>query len=361
MKQENNYVAIMAGGIGSRFWPMSKAACPKQFLDILNTGKTLLQSTFDRYAAFIPQENIYIITSQAYVEIVREQLPQLALEQIIGEPQRRNTAPCIAYMAMKLFKKNPKANLIVAPSDHLILEEDKFRKNCEEALSFTAENNAFVTLGIQPNHPNTGYGYIQYQRQATEQSIRPVFRFTEKPDRDTAARFLEDGSYLWNAGIFIWKAADLLKSFQVHVPSMHERFSEAWAAYNTSNESTAVAAIYNDCDTISIDYAILEKANNVYVIAADFTWSDLGTWKSAWENIPKDADQNATNHSNTLMIDARECLVYSTDQRLVLLGGVEDLIVVNTPEALMVCRKEKEQMIKEYLIQVKESTGVRYL
>lgn len=357
----NNYVAIMAGGIGSRFWPMSRTTYPKQFLDILNTGKTLLQSTYERFLAFIPNENIFIVTSEEYVSIVKDQLPRIPVENIIGEPERKNTAACIALISLKLRKANPDANLIVAPSDHMIENTESFKQNCLNALAFTASNNAFVTLGIKPTYANTGYGYIQFEKETNSKGIYPVKRFTEKPNKETAIEFFNEGSYLWNSGIFIWKVSDIVNAFRFYMPDMFDVFKCGLIDFNTPKEAAAVKHIYKRCESISIDYAILEKAKNVHVIPANFDWSDLGTWNSAWENFEKDTAQNAVAGDNTLMVDANGCIVHSTDKKLVLVGGVKDLIIVNTPDALLVCKKENEQQIKEYLAKVKETKGELYL
>lgn len=357
----NNYVAIMAGGIGSRFWPMSRTAYPKQFLDILNTGKTLLQGTFDRYKEFIPVENIYIVTSDEYIEIVRQQLPLLPKENIIGEPYRKNTAACIALISMKLLKLNPDANIVVAPSDHMITNEAAFMENTLEALAYTSKADIFVTMGIKPTFANTGYGYIQYEKSEKKAGINGVEKFREKPDKATAESFLREGNFLWNSGIFIWRASSIMAAFHEFMPDMFNTFVEYWGDYNTANEGQAILKIYEQCESISIDYAILEKAKNVFVIPAKFDWSDLGTWNSAWENFAKDESQNAVAGNNTLMIDSKECIVHSSDQKLILLGGVDDLIVVNTPDALLICKKENEQQIKDYLLKVKEKKGELYL
>jgi mannose-1-phosphate guanylyltransferase len=358
---KNNYVAIMAGGIGSRFWPMSRTTYPKQFLDILNTGKTLLQSTYDRFSTFIPNENIYIVTAEDYVSIVKEQLPLLPLENIIGEPERKNTAPCVALISLKLKKINADANLIVAPSDHLIEDEEMFEKTCLQALNFTEKNNAFVTLGIKPTYANTGYGYIQYEKGGTQKEVFPVKRFTEKPNLEDATDFFTNGSYLWNAGIFIWKAKDIIEAFRNFMPAMFDVFICGAPEFNTPKEKEAIKHIYKYCESVSIDYAIMEKANNVFVIPSNFKWSDLGTWNSAWEIIEKDNAQNAVASTNTLMIDSTGCIVHSSDKKLVLVGGVEDLIIVNTADALLICKKENEQLIKEYVAKVKQTKGELYL
>jgi mannose-1-phosphate guanylyltransferase len=357
----NNYVAIMAGGIGSRFWPISRTTYPKQFLDILNTGKTLLQCTYERYLQFIPNENIYIVTSDEYIPIVAAQLPLLPVENILGEPERKNTAPCVAYIALKLKKMNPDANLIMAPSDHMIEAPEVFQEVCKMALDFTATHNAFVTLGIKPTYANTGYGYIQFEASHVEKGIHPVKRFTEKPSLSNAIDFFQSGEYLWNAGIFIWKAKDIIDAFRDYVPEMYDVFSCGLIDFNTPKEKESIKHIYNYCESISIDYAIMERAKNVYVIPADFKWSDLGTWNSAWENFTKDDAQNAVAGNNTVVVNANGCIVHSTDNKLVLVGGVNDLIIVNTPDALLVCKKEDEQYIKQYVAKVKEQKGDTYL
>jgi mannose-1-phosphate guanylyltransferase len=358
---KNNYVIILAGGIGSRFWPVSKTNFPKQFLDILNSGRTLLQSTYDRFQNFIPAENIFVITSDSYTEIIKEQLSSLPNENIVGEPERKNTAPCIAYMALKLKKMNPQANLIIAPSDHLIKDQKKFEANCLNALEITSRHDIFVTLGIIPTSANTGYGYIQHENSDHGPSIRKVKRFTEKPNKETASKFLKHGSYLWNSGIFIWKAEDILNAFEQFSGEIFSLFIRALPDINTRHEKSRIKNIYSCCKSISIDYAILEKAKNIFVIPADFEWSDLGTWNSAWQNCAKDQSQNAVTGENTLMIASKNCIVHSNGGKLVLLGGVQDLIVVNTPDSLMICNKENEQNIKEYIEEVRRTKGVTYL
>ncbi len=357
----NNYVAIMAGGIGSRFWPMSRTSLPKQFLDILNTGTTLLQSTYQRFSPFIPNENIYIVTSEEYVDIVQKQLPQIPPANIIGEPERKNTAPCIAYIAFKIKQLNPAANLVVAPSDHLIDDQIDFENTCIQALNFTEKNNAFVTLGIKPTYANTGYGYIQFDKSAVKNNIYCVERFTEKPNQEKAIEFFKSGSYLWNSGIFIWKAADIITAFRLYMPEMFDIFNAGIFELNGPQEKAAVKHIYKYCESVSIDYAIMEKAKNVFIIPSNFKWSDLGTWNSAWEIFEKDGKENAVAGNNILMMGAKGCMVHSNDKKLVVIGGVDDLIVVNTPDALLICKKENEQQIKEYLANVKEIKGAMYL
>jgi mannose-1-phosphate guanylyltransferase len=361
MKNKNNYVAIMAGGIGSRFWPMSKTSYPKQFLDILNTGKTLIQATYDRFSSFIPEENIFVVTSEEYVSLVSAQLPQLSKENIVAEPQRKNTAACVAYISFKLKKINPKANMIVAPSDHLIGDLDLFTQACQKALNYTSSSDSIVTLGINPTHPNTGYGYIQYDKNKDTQGIFKVKRFTEKPDLGSAKEFLSEGNYLWNSGIFIWKAEDIIEAFREHCPFIYDLFKEVDTDFNTEKEAESIRKVYEICPSTSVDYAIMEKANNVLLIPSDFTWNDLGTWNSAWENFTKDDDLNASNNKSTILVGSKGCLVHSNEQKLVVIGGMEDLIIVNTPEALLICKKENEQQIKEYVAKVRKETGELYI
>ena len=358
---KNNYVAIMAGGIGSRFWPMSRTNFPKQFLDILNTGKTLIQSTFDRFAAFIPVENIYIVTSDTYKEIVMEQLPLLNPDNILCEPSRKNTAPCVAYISYKLLQLNPDANLICAPADHLILEPEKFQQTCLSALEFTANIKALLTLGITPTNPNTGYGYIQFEQLAVSENVYKVKTFTEKPDRDLAKTFVASGDFLWNAGIFVWQIKNIVKAFENFLPELHELFSNELESFNTEDEGNAIDRIYPQCVNISIDYGIMEKADNVYVIPASFGWSDLGTWASAYDTIEKDYLENAVAGNNVMIIDATKNMVHADNKKLVLLQGLEDFIVVDTKDVLMICKKDKEQEIKEYVAEVKRNKGEKYI
>jgi mannose-1-phosphate guanylyltransferase len=358
---KHHYVAIMAGGIGSRFWPMSRTAFPKQFLDILHTGRTLIQQTVDRYSKLVPIENIYIVTSHEYLPIVKKQLPLLAEENILSEPSRKNTAPCIAYVSFKLLQKDPEANLVVAPSDHLILETDEFVKTSLKALDFVSQMNALVTLGIKPTYPNTGYGYIQHDSLQAADDVFKVKTFTEKPNKDLAKTFLSSGDFLWNAGIFFWKAKNIVAAFEKHLPEIYEVFAAEKDSFNTPGEQRAIEQIYPLCTNISIDFAILEKANNVYVIPASFGWSDLGTWNSAWESMDKDYLGNAVAGKKVLVMDAVKCMVHVPDNKLVVLQGLEDFIVVDTKDILLICKKEKEQDIKEYVAEVKRNMGDTYI
>ncbi len=351
----------MAGGIGSRFWPMSRTNYPKQFLDILNVGKTLIQQTYDRYCRFVPEENIYIVTSQDYVDLVKKQLPQVAAENIISEPSRKNTAPCIAYIAFKLLKKDPKAVMIAAPSDNLILETDEFIKTATKALNFVDHINAFVTIGIKPTYPNTGYGYIQHDTIEAAPDIHKVKTFTEKPNEELAKAFIASGDFLWNAGIFTWKVSNIITAFEKHLPEMYEVFAAEKDKFNTPEETDAIEQIYPQCTNISIDFGIMEKADNVYVIPASFSWSDLGTWNSAWDNMEKDYFGNAVSGNSVMVVDANNCMVHVPDNKLVLLQGLHDYIIVDTKDVLLICKKNQEQEIKEYVAEVKRNKGDKFL
>lgn len=358
---KNHYVAIMAGGIGSRFWPMSRTDFPKQFLDILNTGRTLIQATFDRFALFIPVENIYIVTSEQYKNIVADQLPELPLDNILSEPSRKNTAPCIAYISYKLRQLNPEANLICAPADHIILQPEAFKEVCGKALDFTAHIKGLVTLGIKPTHPNTGYGYIQYEQQSVSENVYKVKTFTEKPDKELAKTFLSSGDFLWNAGIFVWQIKNIIAAFERFLPEMHDVFDTEKALFNTPAESEAIERIYPQCVNISIDYGVMEKADNVYIIPSSFGWSDLGTWASAYDNLQKDYFENAVAGNNVVIIDATKNMVHADNNKLVLLQGLDDFIVVDTKDVLLICKKDKEQAIKEYVAEVKKLKGDKFL
>ena len=351
----------MAGGIGSRFWPMSRTSLPKQFLDILNTGRTLIQGTFDRFAAFIPKENIYVVTSEQYKDIVAAQLPELGAGNILCEPSRKNTAPCVAYISYKLLAKNPEANLICAPADHIILDPKAFEKICTDALDFTSNIKALVTLGINPTHPNTGYGYIQFDQQPAAPNVFKVKTFTEKPDKELAETFISSGDFLWNAGIFVWQTKNIVKAFEKFLPEMHEMFDAEKTNFNTTKEHAAIERIYPQCVNISIDYGIMEKADNVYVIPSSFGWSDLGTWASAYDNLEKDYLENAVAGNNVMIIDATRNMVHADNKKLVLLQGLDDFIVVDTKDVLLICKKDKEQAIKEYVAEVKRNKGDKYL
>jgi len=357
----NHYVAIMAGGIGSRFWPMSRTHHPKQFLDILGTGKTLIQATYDRFARFIPAQNIFVVTSREYRTTVQQQLPLMSAENILCEPSRKNTAPCIAYIAWKLNQANPKGALICAPADHLILDEMSFNKVCLEAMNFVEKHNALITLGIKPASPNTGYGYIQFDQQPVSDNVYTVKTFTEKPSVEIAKSFVQSGEFLWNSGIFVWQARNIVAAFHKHLPEMADVFDAEKEQFNTPGEDAAIERIYPQCTNLSIDYGIMEKADNVYIIPSSFGWSDLGTWNSAYENMEKDYLDNAIAGDQVMVIDATRCMIHAPLNKLVLIQGLEDVIVVDTNDVLLICRKDKEQEIKEYVAEVKRNKGDKYL
>jgi mannose-1-phosphate guanylyltransferase len=357
----NNYAAIMAGGIGSRFWPASRTAKPKQFLDILGTGKTLLQATYDRFLKICPADQIYILTNADYVELVQQQLPDLKPDQILAEPARKNTAPCIAYAAYKIAGQNPDANIIVAPSDHIILQEEEFVRIANNALGFAAEHDALCTLGIVPSRPDTGYGYIQFIEEATEEGIHKVKTFTEKPDRTTAEQFVASGEFLWNAGIFIWNVKSIQTALQKYLFEVSDAFEDVKEFFNTDKEKAAIEKAFAECPNISIDFGIMEKAENVYVLPADFGWSDLGTWASLYAEKEKDYLQNAVAGKQVVIYDASQNIIHVPDHKMVVIQGLENFIVVDSEDVLLICSKDQEQKIKEFTHNIKMNKGDRYL
>ena len=353
----------MAGGVGSRFWPMSRNARPKQFLDILGTGKTLIQQTYDRFLKICPPENIIIVTNADYTATVREQLPALHPDQILSEPLRRNTAPCMVYAAQRILKRNPDANMVVAPSDHVILKEDAFIEAVKGCLEFTEKQDVLLTLGIKPSRPDTGYGYIQFIDDKTERKnkISKVKTFTEKPDLEMAKFFLQTGEFLWNAGIFIWNLKSILAAFNEHLPEMTAIFKEGEDLYNTPAEEEFIKTAYEQCTNISIDFAVMEKARNVFVMSAEFGWSDLGTWGSLYEHIKHDDQANAVVGKNVMLYDSANCIVNVPKDKLVVLQGLDDYIVVESDNILLVCKKTDEQQIRQFVNDVKLQKGERFV
>jgi len=360
MNMKNTYVAIMAGGIGSRFWPGSRVHRPKQFLDILGTGKSLIRLTFERFLNVCPTENIFILTNKIYREQVKEHLPELSYDQILCEPSRNNTAPCVAYTAFKLHGINPDANFIVAPSDHIILQENAFIETIKKGLNFTQNNDALATLGILPSRPDTGYGYINFDKEV-ETGIHQVIRFTEKPDIDRATQFVASGDYLWNAGIFIWKAANIIKAFETYQPEIFNIFNGIKNDLNTPNEQSVIDVAYPTTPSISIDYAIMEKAKNVYTIPSEFGWSDLGTWNSLHAEFEKDDANNALNSDNILAYDTSNCLIRAPKDKLVVVKDLDNYIVVDEDDVLLIYPKNKEQEIKAITKEIGELKGDKYL
>ncbi|NLN95186.1 MAG: mannose-1-phosphate guanylyltransferase [Bacteroidales bacterium] len=359
---KNNYCIIMAGGVGARFWPMSKTARPKQFIDILDTGQTLIQTTFDRFRNICPTENIYIVTSEIYLDYVKNQLPEIADEQILGEPMRRNTAPCIAYASYKIFKKNPDANIVVAPSDHIISKINNFNDAILTALDASAKNDWLLTLGIQPTRPDTGYGYIQFEENSTNNNrISKVKTFTEKPQYDLAVSFLKSGDFLWNSGIFIWRLKSIMKAIEQYLPEIDEIFREGLDYYETPKENYFISRAYPVVKNISIDYGVMEKADNVYVISADLGWSDLGTWGSLYENMPKDESGNSIIGNNVMSYELKNCIVNMPKDKLVVLQGLEDYIVVESDNVLLVCHKKDEQEIRNFVEDIRTNKGEEFV
>ena len=360
MSIKNNYVAIMAGGIGSRFWPESRNNYPKQFLDILGTGKSLIQWTFERFKNTCPKENIFIITNEMYIPTLKKQLPELLDNNILSEPSRKNTAPCAAYIAHKLFALNPDANIIMSPADHLIFDERKFERDIIDSLDFVSNNDVLVTLGIKPTRPDTGYGYIQYETSKNKDRFYEVKTFTEKPSHELAETFIRSGDFLWNAGIFVWNAKTIIKEMQTYLPEMNEVFAQV-DTYNTPEEHHSIETVYPQCTNISIDYGIMEKAKNVHVIPSYFGWCDLGTWNSAYDNSDKDYLGNAVYGKDVMIIDASQCMVKANDGKLVVLQGLENFIVVDTDDVLLICERNREQQIKDYVAEVKRNKGDKFL
>ncbi len=344
MKNKNTYVAIMAGGIGSRFWPASRDSHPKQFLDILGVGKSLIRLTFERFLKVCPPENILIVTNKKYRELVKEHLPELEYSQILCEPSMNNTAPCVAYTALRLKAMNEDANFIVAPSDHVILKEDFFIRQLEKALAFTAKNDALVTLGITPTRPDTGYGYINFGEE-TELGVHQVKRFMEKPDLETAKQFLDSGDYLWNGGIFIWHTNSILKAFRENAPDILDILEKGKSYYNTDKEQAFIDETYPTTPRISVDFAIMEKALNIYTIPSDIGWSDLGTWNSLYAFREKDEKGNVVD-GKLIMDETKDCFIRTQEGKLTVVKGLDNFILVDEGDILLIYPKDLEQEIK---------------
>ncbi len=352
----------MAGGIGSRFWPISRTAHPKQFIDILGTGKTLIQQTYERFLKIVPEENIFILTNEIYSDLVLQQIPGMDKSRILCEPVMRNTAPCIAYGCHKIEKLNPDAAIVVAPSDHLILDTEGFVKSISKSLKTASENDCLITLGIKPSRPDTGYGYIQYNTKKIDEDFYKVKTFTEKPNTELARTFVQSGDFLWNAGIFVWSVKNILQSFQKHLPEINDIFNEGALVYNTDKETEFIQAAFTQCTNISIDYGIMEKAENVYVLPSEFGWSDLGTWASVYELSDKDYVGNAVIPSErVIMYDSSNCMVNVPEGKLVVLQGLHDFIVVEDNNTLLICPRDQEQEIKQIVTDVKQRFGTDFI
>lgn len=357
-----HYAVIMAGGVGSRFWPASRSTHPKQFLDLLGTGRSLLQSTFDRFHRFIPQRNIYIVTNQQYIELVKQQLPELQPEQILVEPSMRNTAPCIAYASHVIHHKNPRACIVASPADHLILDATAYANDILLALEFVTKQANIVTLGIAPTRPDTGYGYIQFKEDPDRQDNKlfKVKTFVEKPSQEIAHSFLASGDYVWNSGLFIFSAQTMLEAFAVHMPDLHELFAKYEAVAGTKREIAFINNVYAKCKNISIDFGVMEKAQNVYVIRSSFGWSDLGTWNSLYQQMDKDKHGNVVQ-GLSLALKSNGNIVYGAKNKLIVLNGVRDMVVIDMPDVLLVCDRNDEQFIREIVSEVKKQQGDRYV
>lgn len=342
---KNYYAILMAGGVGSRFWPVSTTEFPKQFHDMLGSGETLIQKTFSRLSLLIPKENILILTNEKYNDLVLEQLPDVNPDQVLLEPAMRNTAPCILYASLKIRKKNPDALMVVAPSDHWIEDETAFTDNLKQCFDFCQNNDALLTLGIQPTFPNTGYGYIEYDK-SDGNLLKKVSQFREKPDYETAKQFLESGNFLWNGGIFIWSAQSVLSAFAAFQPQMLALFESGYESYNTSGEKNFIDEHYAQAENISIDYALMENAENVFVLPATFDWNDLGTWGSLHEKLPKDHSNNAVVNAKVILENATNNIIRSDAKKLIIVDGLDDFIIVDRADVLLIYPKTKEQDIK---------------
>ena len=355
----NYYAVLMAGGVGSRFWPVSTKSFPKQFHDLLGSGQSLLQHTFARLNRFIPAENILILTNSAYRELVLEQLPEIKARQIVGEPAMRNTAPCILYAALKIKKMNPEACMVVAPSDHWIEDEAAFERDVLQCFDLAQNSNSLCTLGIKPTFPNTGFGYIESEKGGT--GLSKVVQFREKPDYQTAKKFLEQGNFLWNAGIFAWSVGGILSAFERYQSDQYALFSNGLEVYNTQAEEEFIAKNYPNAANISIDYAIIEQSDEVLVLPASFDWNDLGTWGSLYDKMEKDEHQNAIARGSLMLKDCRNNMIRLPEGKIGVMEGVEDFIVVDTNEVLLIVPKSKEQEIKQWVSKVQDTYGPEFI
>lgn len=355
----NNYAVIMAGGVGSRFWPMSKEALPKQFLDILGTGQTLIQRTFERLSRIVPPQNIFILTNKDYEHLVKQQLTGVTDHQIVLEPNRRNTAPCILLSSLKIQKENPDATIIIAPSDHWIEDEENFVKDVHKTFKACKDEDLLMTLGIQPDFPNTGFGYIKFDENE-ESSIRTVKKFTEKPNYKTAKSFLNAGNYLWNAGIFIGQTSSFIKAFEKHLPDLYDLFNQGESALNTSREKVFLDKNYPKAENISIDYGIMEKAENVKVLSASFDWNDLGSWGSLYDKLEKTNENNVVLNSKVYLEDAQDNIIRTSSGKVVVMKGIDNHIVVESDKILLIYPKSEEQDIKRIRKKVRDKFGEEF-
>ena len=351
MNIKNNHLVIMAGGVGSRFWPMSTPDYPKQFIDVLGCGRTLIQLTADRFKGICPPENVWVVTSEKYAETVKEQLPEIADDHILREPCRRNTAPCIAYVSWKIKARNPKANMVVTPSDHIVMNVTEFRRVIDSAMKFTADSDAILTLGMKPTRPETGYGYIEADLTIPSTSNKEVYRvysFKEKPDLETAERYIKKNNFFWNAGIFVWNVSTVVNALRVYQPAISKIFERLLPYYYTEQEQEMINQNFPLCENISVDYAIMEKADEIFVFPSDFGWSDLGTWGSLHGNLPKDAHNNTQIGQNIKLYETPNCVIHTTQEKKVVVQGLDGYIVAEKDDTLLICRLSEEQRIKEF-------------
>ncbi len=347
----SQHLVIMAGGVGSRFWPMSTPQRPKQFIDILGCGRTLLQLTFDRFAGICPNENIWVVTSAAYAQLVRQQLPEIPVSNILLEPCRRNTAPCIAYVSWRIKSQDPEADIVVSPSDHVVLNQQEFQRVVTSALNFTAETDAIVTLGMKPTRPETGYGYIQADLSvacARNREIYQVDAFHEKPDLEKAKSYIAQKNFFWNSGLFVFRVGTIINALRIYAPEISEIFENLLPVYGTDREQQAIDERFPDCPSVSIDYAVMEKADEIYVFPADFGWSDLGTWGSLREQSPRDIQGNAVIGQKVTLYESRNCIIHAADERRVVVQGLDGYIVAEKDNTLLICRLADEQLIRQF-------------
>ena len=351
MTDKRNHIVIMAGGIGSRFWPMSTTECPKQFIDVLGVGRSLLQLTYDRFQGICLPENIWIVTNKKYLELCREQLPDVPTENILLEPCRRNTAPCIAYVSWRIKSKNPKANVVVTPSDHIVTDTVEFQRVITSCLKFTGETDAIVTLGMKPNRPETGYGYIQADLSVSSPRNKEIFRvdsFREKPDIETAKKYVQQNNFFWNAGVFIWSVSTIVNAFRVYQPAISKVFEGMEHIYCTPEEQENIDKCYPECENISVDYAIMEKAEEIFVCPANFGWSDLGTWGSLLEQSKKDLYGNCLIGNDINLYDSHNCIVHTLNEKQVVIQGLDGYIIAENDNRLLICKLSEEQRIKQF-------------
>ena len=351
MAQQNNHLVIMAGGIGSRFWPMSTEERPKQFIDVLGVGRTLIQMTLDRFRGVCPIENVWIVTNERYADLVHEQLPDVPVDHILQEPCRRNTAPCIAYVSWRIKMTDPKANVVVSPADHIVTNVDEFRRVITSCLKFAGETDAVLTLGMKPTRPETGYGYIQADLTSNSPRNREIYRvdqFKEKPDLETAKHYISEHNFFWNAGIFVWSVETIVNALRVYAPRINNIFERIQNVMGTPQEQETINKVYPDCDNISIDYAVMENAEEIFVFPADFGWSDLGTWGSLLLQSQRDMYGNGLIGKNIHTFECRNCVVHTTQEKKVILQGLDGYIVAEHDDTLLVCKLSEEQRIKQF-------------